>query len=206
METQTYIAFVLVSFGIIVIPGPNVLFIVSTSLDQGRTRALQAVAGTSLAMALQLLIAALTTVGFVRIMAEGFVWLKLLGVVYLVYLGLRQCARVFFAHREPAPTPAAASFAGGFLVALSNPKTLLFFAAFLPQFVSNAAAYAPQILLLSLSFLVMAIVLDGTYAVLAARLRPWLQRAAATRVRAGLGAMLYLGAALWLAATRRLSA
>ena len=80
--------FILVSIGVIIVPGPNVLVIVSTCISHGRSRGLQTVAGTSAAMLVQLLISALGTSWFISQLAFGFLWLKWIGVAYLCYLGV----------------------------------------------------------------------------------------------------------------------
>ena len=85
MESTLYLTFVLISLGIIIIPGPNVLIIVSTSISHGIQRGLMTVAGTSVAMAIQLFIAAMVTSSFVQLLSNGFILVKWLGVAYLVY-------------------------------------------------------------------------------------------------------------------------
>jgi len=82
------LTFVLVSAGIIIIPGPNLLVIISTSISHGKARGLQTVAGTTCAMILQLFIAASETAWLVSALSSGFLWLKWLGVSYLIYLGV----------------------------------------------------------------------------------------------------------------------
>jgi len=100
------------------------------------------------------------------------------------------------------PRSARAIFARGFLVSLANPKTLLFYAAFLPQFVSADSEQATrQLLLLSATFLVIAVLLDGAWALLAARLRSLLQ--ARARLRNRLTGALLMGAGVGLALARR---
>jgi len=155
-------AFLLLSFAVIVIPGPNVMVIVATSLTRGTVKGLQTVAGTSLAMLIQLLIAGVGTGLLVNALAQGLIWLKWAGVGYLVYLGFSQ---LFGARKAKAAVlPASMVFNRGFWISLTNPKTILFFSAFLPQFVSPDAAYGSQIAILSLSFWMLAIALDSAYA------------------------------------------
>lgn len=101
---------------------------------------------------------------------------------------------------------ASGSFARGFLVALTNPKTILFFGAFLPQFVSGENGYAGQVLLLSATFLLLAAVLDSLYAVMAGRVAGWLQGRHIRRLQDAISGSLFLGAAAWLAVIRRTQA
>jgi homoserine/homoserine lactone efflux protein len=190
----------LISAAIIIVPGPNVLVIVSTSITQGLIRGLQTVAGTSLAMIVQLGIAALTTSSLVTVLSQGLVWLKWAGVFYLCYLGIRQLLDL--RRREPMPSTALGSFQRGFWVSLTNPKTIIFFAAFLPQFVSATAAYLPQVLVLSTVFLLMASLLDSCYAVLAGKLAVVFSNDKLFKFQQGFGGLLFLGAGAGLAASR----
>ncbi|MDH5632690.1 MAG: LysE family translocator [Gammaproteobacteria bacterium] len=204
MEPNLYISFIIASVVLIIIPGPNVLVIVSTSVAHGAGRGLQTVAGTSSAMVVQLLVAALGTSWVVRSVSEGFSWLRWLGVVYLVYLGASHLVRLFkSADTEYVPETGRGTFARGFAVSLTNPKTILFFSAFLPQFVSSDEAYLGQIMLLSVTFLVLATVLDSLYALLAGRLGGLARASFAQRVQHGVSGVLYLAAGAWLAALRR---
>src|SRR5208337_5465701 len=123
------------------------------------------------------------------------------GVAYLVWLGFR-------AWREPAgdlsrtrPVSPAKTFGRGFFVSLTNPKTLAFYAAFLPQFLDPAAPLGPQMAILSVAFVATALVIDGGWAVLAGRARFVLGRFGRARNRLTGGVLI--GAAVGLALTRR---
>jgi threonine/homoserine/homoserine lactone efflux protein len=194
------LAFILVSIVVIVVPGPNVLVVVSTGISHGRLRALQTVAGTSAAMAVQLLLAAVGTAWFVEALAEGFLWLKWIGVAYLLYLGI---SRLIYAARKSQPhISALGSFQRGFWVSLTNPKTILFFSAFLPQFVVSSESYLPQIALLSAIFWFLAIVLDCGYALLSDQLGASLNSHVRSKHQNLASGFLYLGAGGILAVTK----
>lgn len=195
------IAFVLVSTGLIIVPGPNVLIVVSTSISHGVLRGWQTVAGTSSAMAIQLLVAGLGTAGLLALLAEGFVWFKWLGVVYLLYLGLTHLFRS--ADAAPRQASAIGSFQRGFWISLTNPKTILFFSAFLPQFVVGTSNYGAQIAFLSCIFWVLATVLDSGYALLAHRLSSLLKSRNLSRHQNRASGLIYLGAGATLAAANR---
>ena len=194
------LAFILVSIGIIIIPGPNVSVVVSTSIAHGKVRGLQTVAGTSTAMLIQLGIAALGTTWFVATLANGFVWLKWLGVIYLLYLGVSH----LLAFRNAAKTQISAvgTFQRGFCVSLTNPKTILFFSAFLPQFTAPAISYQLQIAALSLIFWFLAVVIDSGYALLAHQLSSILKTKYLSKYQHGVSGALYLGAGTILATTK----
>ncbi len=202
MQTETFLTFVLVSCAFIAIPGPNILLIISTSLTAGRLRGLQTVAGVSLAMILQLLIAAIGTSWFLAVLSEGLTWLKWAGVVYLAWLGGGALYRLYRGISLPPPS-ASNSFQRGFWVSLTNPKTILFFSAFLPQFVSSGEHYLSELGLLSATFLLLAFLIDSSYAILSARLR-WLLRARDTeRIQNGISGTLYLAASGFLATSTK---
>lgn len=204
MDLSLYSTFILLSCLFIVVPGPNVLVIISTSITHGRRRGLQTVAGTSTAMAIQLLVAAVGTAAFTQVLVDGFYIVKWLGVAYLVYLGISHLRQAFSDRQTGAPT-SSATFIQGFLVSLSNPKTILFFSAFLPQFISAQGSYdyIQQMSVLSLSFLILAMVLDSAYAMAAPVLKQLLKNSNQGRLQHGISGLLFIGASLLLASTRR---
>ncbi|MDO9317368.1 MAG: LysE family translocator [Gammaproteobacteria bacterium] len=193
--------FILLSAGLIIMPGPNVLAIVSTSIAYGRVRGLQTVAGTSLAMLAQLAIAAVATAWFVEALSSGFLVLKWLGVVWLLFLGVRHL-RDAWRGAIASPLSALGSVQRGFWISLTNPKTILFFSAFLPQFVSPESAYLPQVLFLSAIFWCLAVVSDTSYALLSGWLGTLVQGRRLSRVQNGVSGMIYLGASAVLAGTK----
>jgi len=205
IDLQLYLSFVLVSSAVIVIPGPNVLVIVATSLAHGRLRGLQTIAGTLAAMAIQLVIAAQGTAILAAALAEAFAILRWAGVAYLVWLGidhLRAALRTDSGAAPPVAT-AAGSFRRGFFVGITNPKTILFFGAFLPQFTVDALPIGPQIAVLSLSFLLLALLFDGAYALAAGHVSEFARRPAVRRLLDGSAGTLLLGSGIGLALARR---
>jgi threonine/homoserine/homoserine lactone efflux protein len=203
VDTALFTSFMLISVGLILIPGPNVLVIVSTSLAHGRVRGLQTVAGTTFAMAIQIAIAAVGTAWFIRFVAEGFYILKWMGIAYLLYLGWSHLKRACYPSSAPLRLTVSGTFARGFLVSLTNPKTILFFTAFLPQFVSAEGNYAQQVSILSATFVILAALLDSCYAILAATLHPLLAQQNHLKIQHGIIGILYLGASAWLSTFRR---
>jgi threonine/homoserine/homoserine lactone efflux protein len=203
MDLPVYVAFMAVSAAFIVLPGPNIVVIVSTGLTRGRARALQTVAGTSAAMAIQLALVAVGTSWFVQRISDGFTVLKWLGATWLVLLALNHFRRSLRADKDDGHVAAVTSFITGFITSLTNPKTILFFSAFLPQFVVPTHGYAYQITVLSVSFLLLAIVIDSTYAVASARVWQRLDRARSPALHHRFSAALYLIAGTWLAMLRR---
>jgi len=192
--------FILVSMGVLIVPGPTVLVVVSTSISHGKQRGLQTVAGSSLAMVIQLFVAALGTSWLVNSLASGFFWLKWLGVCYLVFLGIQLILNS--GKESNSSISAKGSFHRGFWVALTNPKTILFFSAFLPQFAVQSSSYATEIFTLSAVFWALAITLDSGYVLLASRLSPMLQSKGLSSYQGKISGTIYLGAGAALAATR----
>ncbi len=191
-------AFVVAALFVILIPGPNVLVIVSTSLVHGRWRGLQTVAGTSTAMILQLLIAGVATQSLLQLAGVALEWLKWCGVAYLCYLGIRHLTDAAGPETTNALS-AAGSFSRGFWVSLTNPKTILFFSAFLPQFVSDATNYGYAIALLSLIFWLLAVVLDSGYALFAAAIQQRIKRPAVAQGARRIAGGFFIGASALLA-------
>jgi threonine/homoserine/homoserine lactone efflux protein len=198
-----YAAYVLAVVILMVIPGPNVALIVANSIAHGARFGLLTVAATTTAMIVHLSLTVLGASVVLDYLAASFDWLRWLGVAYLIWLGIsawrargEDLSKVRAQERSPRLI-----FARGLLVGLTNPKTLLFYGAFLPQFVTPGPAAGDQLLLLAMSFVVIAIVCDGTWAMLAARLRSLLR--ARVRLRNRLTGGLLIGAGVGLALARR---
>lgn len=161
--------------------------------------------GTALAMILQLAIAALGTNWLLSWLSNGLTWLKWAGVAYLSWLGLRTLTAAWRNETEPE-ADAQSTVKKGFWISLTNPKTILFFSAFLPQFVTDAEHYLFQVALLSLVFWLLATALDSCYALLAARLRWLLQGRHGRRIgriESGATGTLYLAASALLAGSKK---
>jgi len=203
MDINLYFTFLLLSFLVIIVPGPNVLVIVSTSIMHGKNRGLQTVMGTSLTMAIQLVIAGVSTSWFVQILSDGFYLIKWVGVAYLVYIGIMHLSDALYSTRSKNNLTTSSTFSRGFYVSLTNPKTILFFSAFLPQFVSSSETYTYQILILSCMFLLLAVALDSGYAILSAKLKPVMEKHDLYKVQNVFSGLLFLGASAWVAVSRR---
>lgn len=203
MSPHLYFAFLATATVLILIPGPNVALIVANSLAHGARNGLWTVAGTSTAMFLQLSLTVLGLSAALSFLADGFEMLRWVGVAYLVYLGVKtwRAPRVELTQAEARSASTRGACLRGFLVSLTNPKTLLFFGAFLPQFISAEAEPTAQLVLLAGSFLVLATFCDSLWALTAHRLRGALTRQRALRNRVTGG--LLIGAGLGLALARR---
>ena len=204
MEIEVYLTFVLTTTVLILLPGPSVMLTVAHSLSFGVRAALMTVAGTTLAIVLQLLITALGMTSVLLVVAEWFDVLRWGGVLYLIYLGIGQ----WRAGGEAAKGDALAEvsprslFWHGFVVSATNPKSLFFYVAFFPQFIDAGADLAFQLSVLCLTFLVIAAVLTAGYAILAGQVRGWFQGSREC-LRNRLAGTLLIGAGIGLALVRR---
>jgi homoserine/homoserine lactone efflux protein len=203
IDPGLYLAFVAAVAVLVLIPGPNVALIVANSVAYGTRFGLLTVAGTSTAMVGQLALTAFGMTAVLGVLADWFEWIRWLGVFYLVWLGVRawRAPAADLTRVRPQPKSARAIFLRGVLVSATNPKTLLFYSAFFPQFVTMGAHVEAQIAILSVTFLVVAATLDGTWALAAGRARHLL--AAHGRLRNRVTGTLLIGAGVGLALARR---
>jgi threonine/homoserine/homoserine lactone efflux protein len=203
MPIELYLAFVLASAVLILIPGPNVALIVANSVAHGTRYGLLTVVGTSCAAAVHLSLTVLGATALLSFLAASFDWLRWLGVAYLLWLGVAawRAPVMDLAQTKPQARSARLIFCRGLLVGLTNPKTLLFYGAFLPQFIVPDADTTEQLVLLAVTFLGVALLLDGLWAVLAGRLRALL--VAHARWRNRITGALLVGASIGLALARR---
>jgi threonine/homoserine/homoserine lactone efflux protein len=183
---STYLLFMLAAGALIVTPGPAVLFIVARSAHQGRQAGLVSALGVAAGGLVHVAAAVLGFSALLLSSAVAFGAVRWIGAAYLVYLGIRtMLARVDVPDAAPPdPIPLRRIFAQGFVVNVLNPKTALFFLAFLPQFADPARGHLPvQLLVLGGSFIVLAMVSDSMYALAAGSLAGRIGRTAAARRR-----------------------
>jgi homoserine/homoserine lactone efflux protein len=201
IDLSLYLAFIAAVTILMVIPGPNVALIVANSVAHGSRYGLLTVAGTSTAMLLQLALVALGMTPLLAALGAGFELLRWVGVTYLVYLGIKtwRAPAVDLTKTRPERKSPRAMFTRALLVSMTNPKTLLFYGAFFPQFVSSGHAFLPQVLLLSATFVVIAVLVDGSWALAAARARHLLAARGRLRNRIAGGMLMGAGAVLAMA-------
>lgn len=204
MDWQLYLAFVAATSVLILIPGPNVALIVANSVAFGTRQGLLTVAGTSAAMVLQLVLFAAGMSALLGVLAQWFEWIRWIGVAYLLWIGLAQwrAPPVDLTRVAPERKPAREIFLRGALVSMTNPKTLVFYGAFFPQFLRAGGDLQSQMLLLCGTFLVIAVLLDGAWALLAGRARGLLGRHGRLRNRLSGGLLMGAGVGLALARVR----
>jgi threonine/homoserine/homoserine lactone efflux protein len=199
MSIELYLAFIAASAVVAVIPGPMVALVVANSLSHGTRAGLLNVAGAQLGLALIIGVLVAGLASIVATMGWWFDWLRLAGAAYLVWLGwklLRSSGEL-----APARPPRGGFFLQGLLVMLSNPKVLLFFGAFIPQFIDPRGGATGQAALLGVTAMAVAALSDGAYAVLTGRAGSLLARRR-VRLLSRLSGLTLIGGGAWLALTR----
>jgi threonine/homoserine/homoserine lactone efflux protein len=199
---EIYLAYVLACLVITIIPGPTVTLIVANSLTHGTRAGLLNVLGTQFGLGLMMLVLAVGLTSLIATMGLWFDWLRLLGAAYLVWLGwklLRSSGGL--AQRSTAPAPRGGFVLQGLLVLLGNPKALLWFGAFIPQFVDPSGDYVRQVVLLGLTAMAAAAISDGGYALLAGGTRSLMSQSR-VRLVSRIGGLCLIGGGAWLALVR----
>ncbi len=166
-EWPALAGFLLASFALATTPGPGVVYIVTRTLAHGRQAGLASVGGVALGNLANCVGASLGLAALFAVSSLAYNLVKLAGAAYLIHLGiaaLRASTPAAAPGRSPAgPLGHIFIFRDGFMVALLNPKTALFFAAFLPQFIDPTAAPALQTIMLGVSFVLIATITDSAY-------------------------------------------
>lgn len=196
--------FCLAAVALLAIPGPAVLYIVVQSAEQGRRAGLASVAGIHVGSLMHVAAATAGLSALIVASAVAFSVVKFAGAAYLVYLGVRKLLErpVVVEAGRPPPEPLRHSFTRGIVVNVLNPKTALFFLAFLPQFVDRGRGDVwSQVLVLGLLFVLLGLVSDSLYA-LAAGTVGGLIRRRRTALQYGSGAV-YIGLGALAAFARR---
>lgn len=205
MALETWIAFVAAAVALLVIPGPTILLVIGQSLGAGRRNVVPLVAGVA---AGDLVAMSLSLAGLGALLATSatlFTVLKWVGAAYLAWLGVKLWRAPVAAEAAPALPPRQAA-RDAFLVTALNPKSIAFFVAFVPQFLDPARPFAPQAAILVATFVGLAALNAGAYALLAGRLSAAVRRPAVRRAFNRAGGTLLIGAGLATAAMRRGSA
>jgi threonine/homoserine/homoserine lactone efflux protein len=202
MSLELYVAYIVACAVIVIVPGPSVTLIVANSLRHGARAGLLNVAGTQAGLAVIVAIVGIGLTSAVEALGHWFDWLRLAGAVYLVWLGWRMLrAEGGIEASAGAKPPHGGFFVQGLLVSLSNPKTLVFFGAFLPQFIDPRGAHTLQIAIMGATALAFAALSDSAYALLSGRAGRLLSRHR-VRLMSRLSGGFLIGGGLWLALSR----
>jgi homoserine/homoserine lactone efflux protein len=202
MNMQLFTAFLLITLVLVVSPGPIVTLVISTGATRGMRAALTTVAGTTLGNAFLLLAIAL---GLSWVLANALVLFEVLrwaGAAYLVWLGVQAWRRAGEASSAPSPS-GRVYFTRGVFVALSNPKTIVFFTAFLPQFIDPSLPAGRQLAAMCVVSLVMAAITDTAWAVASGLGRAWFMKPSRAKILGRLSGAVLVGGGVWLSLARR---
>ena len=207
MPIELWLAFVAASAVLLVLPGPTILTVISYSLAHGRRANVPLVAAVALGDSTALVLSLLGLGALLAASALWFTVVKVAGGLYLLYLGLKML-RAGVSASSTAAAPAVPGsrwrlFANTYLVTALNPKGIIFFVAFLPQFLSPAVPVAPQLWVMALTFVAMASINATLYAVFAGAARSLLASPAAQRRFNLVGGSLLGGAGVWALLARR---
>ena len=171
--------FIVASLALLIVPGPAVLYIVAQSIDGGRKAGLVAMLGIQTGGLVHVLAATVGLSAVIASSAIAFNVVRYLGAAYLIVVGILTLLRKESVEEvvQPAPTRKRRLYVQGIVVNILNPKTALFFLAFLPQFVDEGAGHVPlQLLALGLIFVALATITDGIWAFSAGTAGDWLRR------------------------------
>jgi threonine/homoserine/homoserine lactone efflux protein len=204
LSLSTLLAYVAACLLFSLVPGPSVSLVIANALARGTKAGLVTIFGAQLAMLSMVVIVALGLETVMAVVAEAFTVIKLVGAAYLVWVGFRMFTA---SGRLDVGTPGERLPLGrylwqGALVSWSNPKTLLFLGAFLPQFVDLSQPAFPQIIVLGLIVMVVASSTDAIYAVLAGRARQVLT-VARVRLMSRISGAILMAGGVWLAFQNR---
>jgi homoserine/homoserine lactone efflux protein len=202
MNWELFAAFTAITLVLVLTPGPIVTLVIATGAAQGTRAALVTVAGTTLGNAI--LIAAIA-LGLNWVLQNAVVLFEVLrwaGAAYLVWLGI-QAWRSAGKAGAALPPPRQVHFRRGVFVALSNPKTIAFFTAFLPQFVDPGLPAEFQLVVMCAVSVLMAAILDSAWAIAAGFGRAWFMKPARAKVLGRLSGTVLIGGGVWLSLTRR---
>ena len=203
MSIETYAAYFLACLVIVIVPGPTVTLIVANSLRHGTRAGILNMLGTQLGEAAIITVVGIGLSSVIEAMGVWFDWVRLAGAAYLIWLGWKMI------RASGASTDGAAPKAprGGFvmqacIVALSNPKTLLFFGAFFPQFIDPSRDYTTQIVIMGLIAMTISAISDSAYALASGRAGRALSAQRVRLLSRPSGGFL-IGGGAWLALSRR---
>ncbi|HVZ53790.1 MAG TPA: LysE family translocator [Pseudolabrys sp.] len=202
MNYQLFTAFLLITVVLFLTPGPIVTLIVTTAARQGTRAALLTVAGASSGNAVLVALIAFGLGWILKTSAEVFDALRWVGAAYLIWLGIQ-------AWRHAGSAALAVAPAGhvharrGFIVALTNPKTIAFFTAFLPQFIDPTLPVERQLLVMCVCSVTLGGILDAGWAVAAGLGRAWFLKPKHNKLLGRLSAFALIGGGIWLSLARR---
>jgi homoserine/homoserine lactone efflux protein len=202
MNWELFAAFLVITAVLVITPGPIVTLIIATGASRGIRPALVTAAGTTLGNALLLTAIAFGLSWVVRNAVVLFEVMRWAGAAYLIWLGIQAWRHAGAISAAPSPS-GHVHFWRGFAVALSNPKTIAFFTAFLPQFVDPSLPAERQLAVMCTVSVVLAAFTDSTWAIAAGLGRAWFMASWRARLLGRLSGLALIGGGIWLSLARR---
>lgn len=202
MNYELFAAFLLITLILVLTPGPIVTLVIATGATQGIRAALTTVAGTTIGNAVLITGIAFGLSWILKFSAELFEILRWAGAAYLVWLGI-QAWRASGRAGGPPPVAGRVHFGRGFLVAMTNPKTIAFFTAFLPQFIDPSLPVERQLFVMCVVSVLLAALTDSGWAVAAGLGRAWFMKPARAKLLNRISALALIGGGVWLSLARR---
>jgi threonine/homoserine/homoserine lactone efflux protein len=201
MNPELFAAFLVITFVLIITPGPIVTLVIATGATQGIRAGLATVAGTVLGNALLVGAIAFGLTWILKSSSLLFEIIRWAGAAYLIWIGIQAWRGV--GKSDHIAPPQRVHFSRGFLVALSNPKTAAFFTAFLPQFVDPTLSADFQLAVMCAVSVLMAAITDSGWAIAAGLGRTWFMKPARAKLLGRVSGAVLIGGGLWLSLQRR---
>jgi len=199
MSLELYAAYVIACVVIMLVPGPTVTLIIANSIRHGTRAGLANIAGGQAGLAIMIAVVGIGLNTLIAGMGHWFEWVRLIGAAYLIWMGVQMFRAKGTLNSDGSARKPRGGFAlQGFVVAISNPKTLVFFGAFFPQFISPQGNYTLQIVVMGLTAMIFAAMSDSTYAIAAGRAGRMLS-ASRVRLMSRISGTFLVGGGLWLA-------
>ncbi len=204
MELHVYLAFVVATTIMIALPGPSVILTVAHSISFGWQRALATVGGETMGIAVQLIVVAIGLNSLLNVVAEAIEWLRWAGAAYLVYLGIKQWRSASESLEFDTSSVSKTNlFVQGLVITIPNPKSLIFIAAFLPQFIDADHPLGVQFAFIVPTFLVITFTVTSVWALVAGKIRGFLQSQRVFQSVSRAAGVLMIIAGMGLALARR---
>ena len=207
MNPHLFVAYLIAATVLVLMPGPIVTLVIANSLSHGTRKGLATVAGASIGNAVLVTATAFGLITFFALLGKIFAVVRLAGAAYLIWLGIRAWRNhgggSLATPRPAVPRSSRAVFLQGFLIAITNPKAIVFYIAFLPQFLDPRLHAGPQLLAMSCAMILIASISDTSYALLAGRVRGWFATPKRQRLQGRITGSLLVGTGCGLLLARR---
>ena len=177
MTSELYLTYTIATAMLILIPGPIVTLVLAKSLSHGTKIGVATAIGATTGTAVLLAIGGSGMSWVLSSFSEWTIWIRWTGAAYLIFLGIKQWSQKIYIQADGKVTNSsiAATACHGFMIAITNPKTIIFFIAFFPQFIDPTNSIKHQLYTLCLTFIFLALIIDGSYALLAGHLRKFIK-------------------------------